>query len=61
MTKILLFFRIWKEKRKRLNDWKAEKRIKWLAEGKNPKDIEKELKLHKMKVWKLVKDIIKNK
>lgn len=57
MTKILLLFKIWKEKRKRLKDWKNEKRIKWLAEGVSPGEIEQRLKVHKILLWQLIKKV----
>lgn len=46
------FIKNYLERRKNLNLWKDEKRKKWLAEGRNPKEIEKELKLHKIKLFK---------
>ena len=56
----MIFFKaikIWRLREKKLREWKDVKRAKWLAEGRTPEGIERELKLSKVYFWKTYKKV----
>ena len=60
MRNSLTTIRTYLKRKKALELWKEGKRIKWLNEGRNLKDIERELKAHKIYFWRMIWKALKS-